>query len=185
MSGNIEKVLGGSFLAKNGFDGEIEGEDDNPEIPGINVPEKVFEKTFDPDALEKAKATAPKYKEMSGRFDPFSIEKMLLSAGTWSVLIERQVVTFQDACDHAKGLCALWRREDQELAEIAEKRADRQVKKEVASKTDILVEGTKAYEVEQARLEWKEAVRQRNKAVSDWNKYVEEKRNHYRELRDS
>lgn len=184
MNNNIEKVLGGAFIARDGYEGEVDTEE-NPSIPGVNVPEKVFEKTFDAEVLERSRNSAPKYKELSGRFDPFSIEKMLRTVGTWSVLIDRSVVTFKDACDHAMALCGLWRGEDQELMVIAEKRENQQAKKEADDKASIFVEGTKAYEVEQARIEWKEAVRQRNEAMEKWNKFVEDKRNHYRQLRDN
>ncbi len=117
--------------------------------------------------------------------DPVDYERMKMSVGTWSVLIDKAVVTFQDTCEHALALCRLWVQEDKELAEIAEQREKKTVKKEADVKTEILVEGTKAYEVEQARLAWREAVRKRNELVKQWNDYVEQMRNEYRRLRDS
>lgn len=184
--GNLENVLGGTFVALPGLNGEVESEvDHGPALLGIDVPTRVFEKTFDGNALDGLRKHAPKYKELAGRFDPFDYERMKMSVGTWSVLIDKAVVTFQDTCEHALALCRLWVQEDKELAEIAEQREKKTVKKEADVKTEILVEGTKAYEVEQARLAWREAVRKRNELVKQWNDYVEQMRNEYRRLRDS
>lgn len=184
--GNIENVLGGVFVALPGLNGEVEDDiDHGPAFVGIDLPDKVFEKTFDGEALEAARTHAPKYKDWSGRFDPFEYDRMKMSVGTWSVLIDKSVITFQDALEHALALCRLWVQEDVELAQLAEVREKRETEKEVAAKTNILVEGTKEYEVEQARLEWREAVKQRNSVTKQWNEYVDAKRKHYQHLRDN
>lgn len=184
--GNLENVLGGVFTALPGLNGEVEAEvDHTPAIPGLNLPEKVFEKSFDAAVLENTRKHAPKYKALSGRFDPFEYDRMKTSAGTWSVLIDKAVVTFSDACEHALALCRLWVQEDEELAKLAEIREKKEAQKEAEEKTQIMVEGTKAYEVEQARLAWREAVRQRNEITKQWNEYVDAKRKEYHRLRDS
>lgn len=159
--------------------------DHGPSFLKVDVPEKVFEKTFDQEALDAARKHAPKYKELVGRFDPFEYEKMRSSAGTWSVLIDRLVVTFGDACAHALGVCELWVKEDKELAEIAENKERTKVEKEAKSKAEVFLEGSKAFQVEEARLAWREAVRQRNEIVGQWDEYVKQMRIRYRTLRDS
>lgn len=184
--GNLEKLLGGSFTALPGLNGEIEAEVNHEEpLPGINVPDRIFEKSFNGEALENLRKHAPKYKELIGRFDPFDYERMKTSAGTWSVLIEKPVITFKDTCEHALALCRLWVQEDKELAEAAQTKQTKEVSKEVAAKTNILIEGTKEYAVEQARLAWREAVRQRNEITKQWNEYVDTKRKEYHQLRDN
>ena len=182
--GNIENVLGGAFNALPGLNGEVDGEVSHaPAIPGLNLPEKVFEKSFDAEALETARKYAPAYKALSGRFDPFDYERMKISAGTWSVLIEKSIMTFKDACEHAQALCRLWFEEDKELAQLALAKEQKGVDKEVAAKTNILIEGTKEYNVEQARLAWRAAVKQRNEITKQWNDYVDAKRKEYHDLR--
>lgn len=184
--GNIENVLGGVFVALPGLNGEVEDSIDHGEaFVHVDLPEKVFEKTFDGEALEAARTHAPKYKDWNGRFDPFEYDRMKMSTGTWSVLIDKPVITFQDTLEHALALCRLWVQEDEELTKLAEVREKRVVEKEVAAKTNIMVEGTKEYDVEQARLEWREAVKQRNTITKQWNEYVDAKRKYYQELRDS
>lgn len=184
--GNLENVLGGTFVALPGLNGEVEDNvDHGPAFVGIDLPDKVFEKTFDGELLENMRKHAPKYKEWSGRFDPFEYDRMKMSVGTWSVLVDKSLVTFTDACEHALALCRLWVQEDEELAKIAEVREKREVEKEVAAKTNILVEGSKEYEIEQARLEWREAVKKRNEITKQWNEYVNAKRSRYHELRDN
>lgn len=184
--GNLENVLGGAFVALPGLNGEVEDTVDHGKpFVGIDVPEKVFEKTFDSSVLAEITKHAPKYKLLSGRFDPFEYERMKTSVGTWSVLVNKPVITFQDACEHALALCRLWVQEDVELANIAEVREQRAITKEVEAETNILVEGTKEYEIEQARLAWREAVKQRNEITKQWNEYVDAKRKHYHQLRDN
>ena len=184
--GNLENVLGGAFVALPGLNGEVEdGVDHGPAFLQIDLPEKVFEKTFDAAVLSEIGKHAPKYNALSGRFDPFEYERMKTSVGTWSVLIEKPVITFQDACEHALALCRLWVQEDVELAQLAEIREKKMVEREAEAKTNIMVEGTKEYAIEQARLEWREAVRQRNEVTKQWNEYVDLKRKHYHALRDN
>lgn len=184
--GNLENVLGGAFVALPGLNGEVEDSvDHGPAFLQVDLPEKIFEKTFDSAVLEEVRKHAPKYQELSGRFDPFDYERMKTSVGTWSVLIEKPVITFQDACEHALALCRLWVQEDGELAQLAEVREKKQVVKEAEAKTNILVEGTKEYAVEQARLEWREAVKQRDEVTKQWKEYVDAKRKYYQTLRDS
>lgn len=183
--GNLENVLGGSFIVQPGLKGEVDKVDHGPAFLQVDLPEKVFEKTYDADVLAEIAKHAPKYQEWNGRFDPFEYNRMKASSGTWSVLIEKSVITFQDACEHALALCRLWVQEDAELAQLAEIREKKQVDKEVTAKTNIMVEGTKEYEVEQARLAWREAVKQRNEITKQWNEYVDATRKHYHTLRDS
>lgn len=184
--GNLENVLGGAFVAMPGLNGEVEETvDHGPAFVGIDLPDKVFEKTFDADMLENTRKHAPKYKDWSGRFDPFEYDRMKMSVGTWSVLVDKPVITFEDACQHALALCRLWVQEDEELTKLAEVREKRVVEKEVATKTNILVPGTKEFDIEEARLEWRGAVRQRNELLKEWNAYVEVKRKRYQELRDN
>lgn len=184
--GNLEKLLGGSFTALPGLNGEIDVQIAQKElIPGLNSSERIFEKTFDGEALEKLRKYAPTYKALTGRFDPFDYERMKTSAGTWSVLIEKPVITFTDACEHAQALCRLWLEEDKQLAVFDAQRDRKVIDKEVTAKTNILIEGTKEYNIEQARLAWREAVKQRNEITKQWNDYVEVKRKEYHNLRDN
>lgn len=184
--GNLENVLGGSFTVSPGLNGEVDSSvDHEPLLPGVGSPTIEFDKTYDAARLETIEGHAPKYKDLIGRFNPFDYQRMKISVGTWSVLINKAVVTFEDAIEHALALCRLWVQEDEELARIAEQREVEKVKKEVKAKTEILIEGTHAYNVEQARLAWKEAVRLRNETVKQWDEYVKAKREEYRQLRDA
>lgn len=177
-TGNIEEILKIPFDATR-FPPMQEGEEPAQEIPYIpmDVPEKIFEKTFDVDLLETCKKRAQTYEPMAGRFDPFNYELMKGSVGAWSALIQKHVVTFEDACDHAMKLCEMWKEEDGELKEIAQRSAEQAEPKK-------FIEGTREYEIEQARLAWRKAVKDRNDVVKEANEKVDRLRNHYRKLRD-
>lgn len=188
--GDLEKILGAPFSTD-----LVEGtwEESAPEaiveapLITLDGPEQIFEKTFDAELLNtsRKKAAKYKYKQMAGRNDPFDPAIMLQFTGAWSTLIEKTVITFPDACDHAIQLCKLWAQEDKELQAIADMREQRRLEKIVEKVGDLFTEGTKEYEVEQLRIKWREAVRQRNEITAQWNKYVEDCRNAYRTLRDS
>lgn len=184
--GNLENVLGGVFVAGPGLEAEVESNvDHGPALIGVDSPEILFKKTYNEESHKSAKEFAPKYKEISGRPDPFDTERMILSMGTWSVLTNKSVMSFAEALEHALALCRLWQQEDEELAKISQTRKKREADREAVAKTNIMVEGTHEYEVEQARLAWREAVRQRNEITKQWNDYVASVRERYHQLRDS
>lgn len=183
--GNLEQVLGGTFVAQPGFEGEVEGDVDAPaSIPGMTSPERIFESGFDAEVAANKSKFAPPYKKISGRFDPFQHEQLKASVGTWSMLINRPVVTFEDTCEHAMALCRMWVQEDKEMEVLVEKRKKEAIQREANNQIDIMVEGTKAYAVEQARIAWREGVKKRDEIVKQWNDYVGALRTEYRRLRD-
>ena len=178
-TGNIKELLGMAFdatLVKPDDQEEIQSED--PFIP-LDMPEKIFEKTFDTDTLKLCRKRAAPYKPMAGRFDPFDYELMRGSVGAWSAHINKHVITFGDACDHALKLSKLWKEEDAELEEIAQRNSEK-----AEPKANIHVEGTKEFEIEKARLAWREAVQKRNEIVRLANEEVDAVRKHYHLLRD-
>ncbi len=177
---NLENVLGGKFDA---VEGSVERVPKPPHL--LTAPIPTFEKTFDAERLATLNAHAPKFATLSGRFNPLSEEKLRISVGTWSVLINKAVVTFDDACDHAMALCRLWQQEDVEIQAMAISNTSRIAKKKAAEETDIMNPESKAYALEQARVAWKDAVRRRNEAVRQWDAYVEATRNEYRRLRNT
>lgn len=186
--GNIELVVGGTFVALPGMGADIDFETENPpvpKIPGVDPRLKEFADTFDELQLETIRAAAPEYKPMSGRLDPFTFERMKAGVGEWSAVTRRIVYNFKDACDHALAVCAMWREEDLALQEITARQEKKKAVKEAEAKTRILMEGTKEFEVEQARLAWRDAVRKRNEALRLLDADVTAKRLAYRTLRDS
>ena len=180
MKGNIENLLGGSFIATPNGTGEVEYKENS--LP-FDLPEKVVERTYDAEVLRRAMGESSRYREMTGRYNPFTMEKLMASAGTWSMLIERSVINFEDACDHAAALTHIWHTEDVENDEIASLRTQRRVEKEAAAQTAIMTEGTHEYEVEQARLAWRQAVAERDTIRAQMEEKVRIAREHYRKLR--
>lgn len=176
-TGNLELVLGGSFSA-----GETPVTTSERLIEG-DGPEMVFEKTFDQERLDFSISKGVPYKPLSGRNDPFDLDYMRKSIGAWSALIHRTVITFGDACEHAIQLTYLWAEEDKELAAISQTKVETKREKMVAAKTNIYIEGTKEYEIEEARVAWREAVRVRNEKMVELNATVEAARARYRALR--
>ena len=188
-TGNLEEILGKHFDVGDGdWDGEKVPEPapaPTESLLGIDVPDLIFDKSFDPGLLERSRAVAEDYRMMAGRPDPFNYELMKQSVGAWSTLINRPVITFEDACDHAVQLCKLWAEEDRDVQMLSIAKAEATFEKEVAAQTNILDDTTKEYQIEEAKLAWREAVRQRNKIVKEWTEYVEVMRNRYRTLRDN
>ena len=175
MNGNLESLLGGKFVAGENLESSIEVKQ-----PTFESPEKTFENSISEEIEVRARQLAFEYNQLHGRFDPFNLDVMRASVGTFSVLIRKPIITYQDACDHAVALTGLWKEEDSELKELREAKSRQ---KEIEDKTNILKEGTKEYEIEQARVAWREAVKKRNEIVEEWNKYVEILRTRYRDLR--
>lgn len=162
MKGNIEELMGGAFLAGENPSIDIE-------LDGIVLtPRELFKLSFEPERYEIARGARPRYNELHGRFDPFDLERMGDTVGTWSALIKRSVMTFEDAIEHAMALCALWRLEDEQVQQLSLREELDNAGKE---------------EIEKAKVEWREAVRQRNEAMRKWDDYVAEKRARYRLLR--
>jgi len=179
-TGNLEQILGMAFDATRITPDENQEEtfSSDPFIP-VDVPEKIFEKTFDTDMLKSCRKRAETYKPMAGRFDPFDYELMKGSVGAWSALINKHVITFGDACDHALKLSRLWKEEDAELEEISKRNSEK-----ADAKANLYIEGTKEFEIEKARLAWRAAVQRRNEVVRLANEEVDAVRKRYHLLRD-
>lgn len=182
---NIKDVLGGAFTASLDKEGDFEGGVSTPKLIDIEAPDVVFCNGIDMEALEASKNMADKFNELSGRFDPFDLDKLEDSVGNWSTLIGRHIITFEDTLFHAAALCALWKAEDGELEQIARMKADNLLKKEAKAAVAVFKEGTKEYEIEQARLAWREGIRKRDSIIAEWTEYVSKLRKRYQELRDS
>ena len=176
---NIKNLLGAAFVADVGIQKPAVN------MVGFDTPEMTFDQSFDQEKLDKLSKYAPQFKLLTGRFDPFEPEKLRASVGDWSALINKPVITFQDACEHAAKLCRMWVEEDKELAMIAEARHKAEVEKEASKAVAIMTEGTKEYAIEQARIEWREAVTEAKRVTAEQNAKVKEKRDYYRNLRDS
>ena len=176
---NIKNLLGAAFVADVGI------QQPATNMLGFDTPEMTFDQSFDQDELDKLSKYAPQFKPLTGRFDPFEPEKLRASVGDWSALINKPIITFTDACDHAARLCRMWVEEDKELAMVQEAREKAQVEKEVNKAVAIMTEGTKEYAIEQARVEWREAVTEAKRVAAEQNAKVKEKRDYYRNLRDS
>lgn len=176
---NIKNLLGGAFVADVGV------QKFEVNLVGVDTPKMTFDQSFDQDELDKLSKYAPKFKPLTGRFNPFDTEKLRASVGDWSALINKPVITFQDACEHAAKLCRMWVEEDKELAMVQEAREKAQLEKEVNKAVAIMTEGTKEYAIEQARVEWREAVTEAKRVTAEQNAKVKEKRDYYRNLRDS
>lgn len=122
-----------------------------------------------------------KYKPMPGRYDPFDLNriKMLILNNEYSVMLDKRIETPEDAGWHAKCETEQWAFEDaQEVKRIRrEQNLKRQREFQVRKKAQVNPEVTAAYN------QLQEGIKQRRKAVAEWDKYVEQLRHHYTILR--
>lgn len=182
MKGNLEELLQGAFLA-------LPLPDEDFELDELeNNRLKEFNHTVDFEYVQDAYQHAPSYKRLKGRSDPFNFEQLKGFVGDWSKLIDRPVITFYDAVDHALALCQMWVEEDEVLAAMAEGRADEVVGPVAPPPEPEIVErpqlkSTKE-EIEEARQAWKEAIRQRDETLKYWKEHTRVLHQRYIALRD-
>lgn len=138
------------------------------------TPQTIFDDTFDADLLEEFSSRAPSFEMLVGRFDPFELDRLrpLIEETQYSTFINRNILTFRDTLEHAFQLAMFWRAEDDSVVKLSQE----QIEANLAPCSEI-EEAENSVEV--ARLAWKNAVAQRDKAFEDWNNYVAEFRLRY------
>lgn len=136
----------------------------------------IFDSTFDADLLEEFSSRAPSFQMLTGRFDPFSVERLrpLLEGGQYSTFITRQIITFRDALEHAFKLSQFWREEDDSVVVLTQEQKEQQL-----AHHPVIDEADPADACELAKIAWKDAVRQRAEAMEQWDAYVAEYRLRY------
>ena len=144
----------------------------------LRSPQKtIFDETFDQEELDGAMKRAPVFTKMSGRFDPFELDRMrdMLEGSHYSTFLKRSIMTFKDALDHSIQLCRFWAEEDAST-EAARPEEEERLKFAIPEpEPDTTLDDA----CEAARLAWKEAVAKRNEAMEQWNAYVAELRLRY------
>lgn len=125
---------------------------------------------------------APAYRVKANRFDPFDPEYLLSVIGLYSPFLFRPIFTIEDSVLHSTAICEKWQEEDSEYIDRAGIYREKWKEREEALKN---TPGTREYEVERARIAWKEAVAQRKDIVRQWDVYVAACRDRYRSLRES
>lgn len=144
----------------------------------VRAPQQtIFDETFDQEELDGAMKRAPVFTKLSGRFDPFELERMrdMLEGSHYSTFLKRSIMTFKDALDHSIQLCRFWAEED-EAAEASRQEEEERLKFDIPEPE---VERPEDEALEAARLAWKDAVAKRNEAMEQWNAYVAELRLRY------
>lgn len=122
-----------------------------------------------------------KYKPKSGRYNPFDLNriKMLILNNEYSVMLDKRIETPEEAAWHGKCETEQWAFEDaQETKQIRrQQNLKRQRDFQARKKAQVHPEVTAAFN------QLQEAVKQRKKAIAEWDKYVEQIRHYYTMLR--
>lgn len=154
-----------------------------PVLPVVKGPHTVFDETYDSDLLHEYRARAHKYKTMTGRFDPFDVDRMrkMLEGAHYSTFLQRPILTFKDALDHSIQICLFWADEDGDL-DLVYQTGSEEASTEPQEAVPNLT-GKKSEQLEEARIAWRNACAQRNKIVQEWNDYVAVLRVRYQSLK--
>lgn len=133
---------------------------DGPLRPIARTP---FDDVFDLDVLEEYRTRLPAFKTLTGRFEPFDVDKLrdLFDNQNYSTFLKRPVLTFKDALDHSILLALFWLEEDMSAEE--------------SKQTEFVLEpdtipppgGMREERIEAAKQVWKEAVAYRKKVVEE------------------
>jgi hypothetical protein len=155
--------------------------------PGVVIPQRetplsLFDKTYDAEERDAAITRSATFEMITGRFDPFEDDRMrsMLEGSHYSTFLNRPVLNFRDALDHSIQLCRFWSEEDEQTAAMRKAEEEQKVEEAKPGWTPpppVLNE--QAERVENARVAWKTAVAQRNKAIKEWDAYVMEFRLRY------
>lgn len=142
--------------------------------PLKETPLTIFDKTFDAEALESAVSRAPVFHKLTGRFDPFEVDRMrvMLEGAHYSTFLHRPILAFRDCLDHSIQLCRFWAEEDAATEAAKQKENPEWVAPPPTS-------NDKDERIEAARVAWKDAVAKRKEAVAQWDAYVAEMRLRY------
>lgn len=136
------------------------GQWDGPVRPKPRTP---FDDVFDADMLEEYRNRLPHFKALTGRFEPFDVEKLrdLFDGQNYSTFLKRPVLTFKDALDHSILLALFWLEEDNAVEE------SRQTEFVLEPDTVPPPGGTREERIEAAKQVWKEAVAYRKKVLEE------------------
>lgn len=177
--GNISDSIGGTFVVRDNLEFYIQADD---EFDAASADDQ-FDEDYNEGAVKEAMALAPSYEEKETRANPWERGSLKRSLGVYSLILGRPLETFGDTVQHALELCRMWEIEDKENQRYFEDKKKDRLNEVVDKKTRHMVPGTHEYELEEARVAWKNAVRLRNETMATLNNSVEKARARFQMLK--
>lgn len=129
------------------------------------------------DFISAVKAEQPKYKFKPEREDPYSLNVLRsnMDQQIYSDLIFRNMVTLNDACEHASIQVHNWAKEDKaELRRLQNQRYQLKKKQNsIDSHPDIIA----------AKIDLETKIQQRKEAIEQWDLFILNAKHKFNELR--
>lgn len=129
------------------------------------------------DFINADKDERPKYKEKYERNDPFELNtiRFNMTHRMYSKFLNREIITLNDACEHANYQLRAWAKEDK--AELRRAQNQRYHQKRKSNSIDFHPE------VIAARNQLENYIKQRKDAIEQWDLFIRNQKHIFNELR--